>query len=204
MIKNFEELRAAQEASAAMLNARFSGADGKKAILLCCDSGCMSAEAGEIRANFKKLVAEKHLEDKVTVHSGDCFGLCSQGPFVKVFPEDVLYCCVTPADVDEILEKHIKGGEIVDRLLYVDPVTKEKIAKEADIAFYKKQMKVALHGVGKINPEDINEALGVGAFEGLARALQMDRKAVIDEVLASGLRGRGGAGFPTGRKWSFA
>ena len=107
-------------------------------------------------------------------------------------------------DVEEIVEKDLIGGEIVERLLYVDPASKEKIQKQADINFYKKQRRIALEQCGRINPENIDEALGAGAFVGLAKALQMDRQAVIDEVLASGLRGRGGAGFPTGRKWQFA
>ena len=106
--------------------------------------------------------------------------------------------------MEEIFEKDIKGGQIIDRLLYIEPNTGEKVAKQDDINFYKKQKRVALHGGGVINPEDINEAMGYGAFQGLKRALSMDRKAVIDEVLASGLRGRGGGGFPTGRKWMFA
>ena len=107
-------------------------------------------------------------------------------------------------DVREIVEKDLENGEVVERLLYVDPITKEKVSKQDDITFYKKQVRIALHGCGSINPEKIEEALGAGAFKGLARALQMDRQEVINEILASGLRGRGGGGFPTGRKWQFA
>ena len=158
----------------------------------------------DIKAEFEKLIAEKGVGDKVTVNIVGCFGFCSQGPFVKIFPEDTLYRLVKVEDVAEIFEKDILGGEIVERLLYVDPTTKEKVTKQDDITFYKKQKRVALHGCGVINPEDINEAMGDGAFQGLKRALSMDPKEVIDEVLAAGLRGRGGAGFPTGRKWSFA
>ena len=107
-------------------------------------------------------------------------------------------------DVEEIVEKDLIGGEIVDRLLYVDPATHEKVASQEDITFYKKQVRIALHGCGRINPEEIDEALGAGAFEGLAKALKMDRTDVIKEILDSGLRGRGGGGFPTGRKWQCA
>ena len=107
-------------------------------------------------------------------------------------------------DVDEIIETDIIGGGIVERLLYVDPVTKEKVAKQDDINFYKKQHRIALHGCGVIDPENIDEALGWGAYAGLAKALTMDRQEVINTILESGLRGRGGGGFPTGRKWQFA
>ena len=133
-----------------------------------------------------------------------CFGFCSQGPFVKIYPEDTLYRMVKIDDVRELVAKDLENGEVVDRLLYVDPITKEKVSKQDDITFYKKQVRIALHGCGSINPEKIEEALGAGAFKGLARALQMDRQEVINEILASGLRGRGGGGFPTGRKWQFA
>ena len=204
MIKTFEELESKQVACSKCLDGKFAGEDGKRAIVLCGGTGCLSSNSAAIRERFEKLVAEKGLSDKVTVNQVGCFGFCSQGPFVKIYPEDTLYRMVKIEDVDEIVEKDIEGGEIVERLLYVDPATKEKIAKQDDITFYKKQHRIALHGCGQINPENIEEALGAGAFKGLARALQMDRKDVVDEVLASGIRGRGGAGFPTGRKWMFA
>ncbi len=204
MIKTFEELESKQVACSKCLDGKFAGENGKRAIVLCGGTGCLSSNSAEIRERFEKLVAEKGLSDKVTVNQVGCFGFCSQGPFVKIYPEDTLYRMVKIEDVDEIVEKDIEGGEVVERLLYVDPATKEKVAKQDDITFYKKQHRIALHGCGQINPEDIEEALGAGAFKGLARALKMDRKEVVDEVLASGIRGRGGAGFPTGRKWMFA
>ncbi|MEE0835457.1 MAG: NADH-quinone oxidoreductase subunit NuoF, partial [Clostridia bacterium] len=152
----------------------------------------------------EKIIEEKKLGDRVTVNQVGCFGFCSQGPFVKIFPEDTLYRLVKLEDVEEIIEKDIVGGEIVERLLYVDPASGEKVQKQDDINFYKKQHRIALYGCGTIDPENIDEALGFGAYSGLAKALSMDRQAVIDEILASGLRGRGGGGFPTGRKWQFA
>ncbi|MBQ8975420.1 MAG: NAD(P)H-dependent oxidoreductase subunit E, partial [Oscillospiraceae bacterium] len=203
-IRSFDALKAASSGCSACLDAKFGGADGKRAIVLCGGTGCLSSNSAEITAKFKSIVEEKNLGDKVTVNQVGCFGFCSQGPFVKIYPEDTLYRLVKLEDVEEIIEKDIIGGEVVDRLLYVDPSTQEKVVKQDEITFYKKQRRIALHGCGQINPEDINEALGAGAFQGLARALTMDRKAVVQEVLDAGIRGRGGAGFPTGRKWMFA
>ncbi len=204
MIRTFEELERTCNDCSKCMDAKFTGHDGKRHIVLCGGTGCLSSHSDEIREEFVKLVNERGLQDKVTVNQVGCFGFCSQGPFVKIYPEDTLYRMVKIDDVREIVEKDIENGEVVERLLYVDPVTKEKVSKQDDITFYKKQVRIALHGCGSINPEKIEEALGAGAFKGLARALQMDRQEVINEILASGLRGRGGGGFPTGRKWQFA
>ncbi|MBQ6907051.1 MAG: NADH-quinone oxidoreductase subunit NuoF, partial [Clostridia bacterium] len=176
----------------------------KRAIVLCGGTGCISSNSLDILAKFERIIEEKGLSDKVTVNQVGCFGFCSQGPFVKIFPEDTLYRLVTIEDVEEIIEKDIQGGQVVERLLYIDPATQEKVVKQDEITFYKKQHRIALHGCGQINPENIEEALGAGAFKGLARAITMKREDVVKEVLDAGIRGRGGAGFPTGRKWSFA
>ena len=204
MIKTPQELRDRIESCSARLAEKFEGKSGKRAIVLCGGTGCLSSNSKEIREKFEKIIAERGLGDKVTVNQVGCFGFCSQGPFVKIFPEDTLYRMVSLDDVDEIIETDIIGGGIVERLLYVDPVTKEKVAKQDDINFYKKQHRIALHGCGVIDPENIDEALGWGAYAGLAKALTMDRQEVINTILESGLRGRGGGGFPTGRKWQFA
>lgn len=204
MIKNFDELNSKISACTEGLDAKFTGTNGKRALVLCGGTGCLSSNSAEIKSKFEKLIKDNNMEDKVTVNIAGCFGFCSQGPFVKVYPEDTLYRLVQVEDVEEIFEKDIKNGEVVERLLFVDPATKEQVTKQEDINFYKKQVRVALNGCGTINPEDINEALGTGAFKGLANALKMDRADVIKEVLDSGLRGRGGGGFPTGRKWQFA
>ena len=204
MIKTIEELNAKSCECTKKLDAKFTGADGKRHIVLCGGTGCLSSNSAEIMKEFEKQIAERNLSDKITVNQAGCFGFCSQGPFVKIYPEDTLYRMVKIDDVTEIRDKDICSGEIVERLLYVDPQTKEKIKKQDEITFYKKQVRIALHGCGSINPEKIEESLGAGAFKGLARALTMDRQDVINEVLSSGIRGRGGAGFPTGRKWQFA
>ena len=203
-IRNIEELNSATERCSKCMDAKFTGSDGRRHIVLCGGTGCLSSHSAEIKAEFERLIAEKNLGDKVTVNQVGCFGFCSQGPFVKIYPEDTLYRMVKLDDVLEIVEKDIEGGEIVDRLLYVDPVTEKKVSKQDEITFYKKQVRIALHGCGSINPENIDEALGAGAFRGLANALEKDRADVIKDILDSGLRGRGGGGFPTGRKWQFA
>ena len=203
-MKNFAELDSKICACTDALTAKLDGTNGKRAILLCGGTGCLSSNSMEIKAKFEQLVADHELGDKVTVNIVGCFGFCSQGPFVKIFPEDTLYRLVKEEDVEEIFNTDILGGEVVERLLYIEPLTGEKVAKQDDINFYKKQKRVALHGGGVINPESIEEAMGYGAFQGLKKALKMDPQEVIDEILASGLRGRGGGGFPSGRKWQFA
>ena len=203
-MKNFAELDAKICSCTDTLTAKLDGTNGKRAILLCGGTGCISSNSLEIKEKFEKLVSNNNLGDKVSVNIVGCFGFCSQGPFVKIYPEDTLYRLVTLDDVDEIFEKDIKGGQVIERLLYVEPNTGKKVTKQDDINFYKKQKRVALHGGGVINPESIEEAMGYGAFRGLEKALKMTPQEVIDEVLASGLRGRGGGGFPSGRKWQFA
>ena len=203
-IKTNEQLNTEVKNCTEAMDAKLSGANGKRAVVLCGGTGCISSHSNEIKAKFEEIIKEKGLEDKVTVNQTGCFGFCSQGPFVKIFPENTLYRLVKIEDVEEIVNADLIGGEVVERLLYVDPATQEKVQKQEDITFYKKQRRIALHGCGVINPEDINEAVGYGAFQGIKKALTMTPQEVIDEVLASGLRGRGGAGFPTGRKWSFA
>ena len=188
----------------ACLKNKFDGKDGKRSIVVCGGTGCLSSHSNEILQEIKKQIKENKLEDKVSVNQVGCFGFCSQGPFVKIFPEDTLYRLVKVEDVKRIIEEDIINGKIIEDLLYVDPNTNQKIAKQDDIPFYKKQKRIALHGCGTINPEDLNEAFGYDAFKALKKALSMDRQEVINEILKSGLRGRGGGGFPAGKKWQFA
>ncbi|MBQ7860124.1 MAG: NAD(P)H-dependent oxidoreductase subunit E, partial [Faecalibacterium sp.] len=203
-MKTFDELNSKVCSCTAAFESKLDGSNGKRAILLCGGTGCLSSNSMEIKEKFQQLITDKGMDDKVTVNIVGCFGFCSQGPFVKIFPEDTLYRLVKIEDVEEIFETDIIGGQIVERLLYVDPATKEKVTKQEDINFYKKQRRIALHGCGVINPENIEEAMGFGAFQGLKRALSMQPQDVINEVLEAGLRGRGGGGFPSGRKWQFA
>ena len=203
-ITSIEELDRITEQCEKDMAGKISGADDKRHIVLCGGTGCLSSNSKEIAEKFKKLLAKRGLNGKATINLAGCFGFCSQGPFVKIYPEDTLYRLVSLDDVEEIVDSDIGRGEVVERLLYVDPVSGEKVSKQDDINFYKKQHRIALHGCGVINPEDIKEALGFGAFKGLKKALSLTPKEVADTVLLSGLRGRGGGGFPAGRKWMFA
>ena len=204
MIKSEKDLEKKIDSCAKDLNDKLNGANGKTTLLVCSGTGCLATGAKDILEALQEEIKALGLTDKVEASKVGCFGFCSQGPFVKIMPDNIVYRGVKATDAEEILKKTVIGKEIIERLLYVDPVTKAKISKLEDMAFYKKQVKVALHGCGVINPEDINEALGYGAYQGLAKALKMDPQEVINEVLAAGLRGRGGGGFPTGRKWQFA
>ena len=201
MIKTTEQLMARAAAAKEMLDVKFNGSDGKTYIMLCGGGGCTASGANALEQQLHHVIEEKGIGDKVEVRRVGCFGLCSQGPFLRIYPKDVLYRKVTPEDVEEIIDKDVLGGETVERLLYTDPQTGRKISKQEEIPFYKKQVKIALHGCGVINPNSFEEALAVGAYQGLANALSKSREEVINDMLASGLRGRGGGGFPTGKKW---
>ncbi len=204
MFKNNEQLLKKIAECRTAFEAKNNPKSLKKSISICGGTGCMSAHSEEIKANFEKLIKEAGIEDRVSVNFVGCFGFCSQGPFVKVLPTNTLYRLVKPQDVTKIFEKDILGNEIVTELLYVDPNTKQAVIKQDEIEFYKKQVRIALNGCGTLNPENINESLAFEAYAGLAKALTMDRGDLIQEVIDSGLRGRGGGGFPTGTKWKFA
>lgn len=203
-IKTQKELQEKIKSCSTCLDKKFHNTDGKRAIVVCGGTGCMSSNSHEILLELEKQIKEKGLEEKVTVNHVGCFGFCSQGPFVKIFPEDTLYRTVKVQDVAKIVEQDLIEHKIVEELLFVDPVTHEKVQKQDDINFYKKQLRIALHGCGVIDPHSVEEALGYGLYQGLLRAFSMSQQDVINEILASGLRGRGGGGFPTGRKWQFA
>ena len=203
-IKSLEALEKAISENTLKLQKKYDGKDGIRTIAMCTDTGCEATHALDVYAEFEKQIKEKKLESKVRLAHVGCFGLCSQGPFVKVYPEETLYRLVKVEDVEKIIDQDIIDGKIVDELLYEDLKTHEKIRKLEDIPFYKKQVKIALHGCGVMNQESLEESLGCDGFKGLKKALSMTPQEVIDEVLASGLRGRGGGGFPTGRKWQFA
>ena len=171
-------------------------------VLCCGGTGCKSSASDEIVANFNTILKEKGLQDEVMVIKTGCFGFCEKGPIVKMIPDNTFYTQVKPEDVRNIVEEHIMQGCKVKDLLYVDPETNQHVEDSKHMGFYKKQLRIALRNCGFINPEDIHEFISRDGYLGLGKVLtEMTPQEVISEVTASGLRGRGGAGFPTGVKW---
>lgn len=174
-------------------------------VLICGGTGCKSAGSKEVQLAFSRAIEAKGLSDEVMVVETGCHGFCEHGPLVIVYPEGTFYCQVKAEDVEEIVERHLFKGRIVERLLYHEPLTHESIPNYSEINFYKKQHRLVLENCGAINPEQIEEYIAVGGYEALAKAVTtMSPEDVIEEIKKSGLRGRGGGGFPTGMKWQFA
>lgn len=205
-IKTQEALRSAFLQHQAVIGSRLGIENSNNcSILVCGGTGCHASEGEAIVAEFQRLAALYKHEKTVEATISGCFGFCEKGPIVKVFPENVFYVQVKTSDVEEIFEKHILKGEIVQRLLYVDPATKTKIETSEEIPFYKRQQRVALRNCGVINPEVIEEYIATKGYQSLAKILTETKpEEVIAEMEASGLRGRGGAGFLTSKKWAFA
>ena len=172
----------------------------EKHILVCNGTGCTSSKSPEILENFKRIIEEKGIQNVRVIKTG-CFGLCAKGPIVIIRPEDTFYAMVKPEDCEEIIQSHIVEGKVVERLLCKD-IDGKKVNRLDDLTFYKKQKRIALKNCGVINPEDIDEYIAFDGYRALARVLvEMSPDEVIDIIDKSGLRGRGGAGFPTGKKW---
>ena len=172
----------------------------EKHILVCNGTGCTSSKSPQILENFKRLIQEKNLSNVRVIKTG-CFGLCAKGPIVIIRPEDTFYAMVKPEDCEEIINSHIIEGKVVERLLCKD-IDGKKVTKLDDLNFYKKQKRIALKNCGVINPEEIDEYIAFDGYRALARVLmEMSQDEVIEIIDKSGLRGRGGAGFPTGKKW---
>ena len=172
----------------------------EKHILVCHGTGCTSSKSPQILENFKKILQDKKIENVRVIKTG-CFGLCAKGPIVIIRPEDTFYAMVTPEDCEEIIQTHIIEGNMVDRLLAKD-IDGTKVNCLDDLDFYKKQKRIALKNCGVINPEDIDEYIAFDGYLALEKVLtQMSPEEVIEEIKNSGIRGRGGAGFPTGKKW---
>ena len=173
-------------------------------VLVCGGTGCTSSHSGELIDALNENIKAKGLEEEVQVVRTGCFGLCALGPIMIVYPEGCFYSEVKVEDIPEIVEEHLLKGRIVKRLLYSETVTEETVKPLNETNFYKKQHRVALRNCGVINPEDITEYIAYDGYRALAKALtEMTPEDVIQTVIDSGLRGRGGGGFPTGRKWSF-
>lgn len=173
-------------------------------VLVCGGTGCISSRSKEIVENLNLHIKEVGMEDSVQILTTGCFGFCEKGPIVKILPDNTFYVQVKPEDVEEIVKEHIVKGRKVERLLYVNPTTSDSVSDSKHMEFYKKQMRVALRNCGFIDPENIEEYIARDGYGALGKVLSMTQQEVIDEMKKSGLRGRGGGGFPTGLKWEFA
>ncbi|HML35894.1 MAG TPA: NADH-ubiquinone oxidoreductase-F iron-sulfur binding region domain-containing protein [Bacillota bacterium] len=173
-------------------------------VKVCCGTGCVANGSKKVLEAFRTEIEKQKMDIEVIpyVKATGCNGLCERGPIVKIEPDDIAYYHVKPEDVKEIVAKTIAGGEEIQRLLYLDSKTKKRIRSHKDSDFIKKQTKIALRNIGEIDPYDIHDYLGAGGYKALRKALfEMSREDIINEIKASGLRGRGGGGFPTGVKW---
>ena len=177
----------------------------KMHILVCGGTGCRASASKNIICRLEDCLKERALEDEVQVIATGCFGFCEKGPIVKIMPDNTFYVQVKPEDAEEIVNEHIIKGRKVERLLYKEPSKKVTVSDSKHMEFYKKQLRIALRNCGFIDPENIEECIGRDGYSALAKCLtEMTPEAVIDEIKRSGLRGRGGGGFPTGLKWEFA
>jgi NADP-reducing hydrogenase subunit HndC len=176
--------------------------DYKMHLLICGGTGCKSSESDEIKKSLKYWIDEANLKEEAQVVLTGCFGFCEKGPIVKVLPDNTFYVEVKPSDAEEIVKEHLLKGRPVQRLLYKDPHTNQQISDSKGMDFYKKQMRIALRNCGFINPESIHEFISRDGYMALGKCLtELTPEETIKEVKDSGLRGRGGGGFPTGLKW---
>jgi len=174
-------------------------------LLICGGTGCKASSSDAIAEKLKLELAANTLQDEVQVILTGCFGFCEKGPIVKVLPDNTFYIQVTPEDAAEIVKEHVVKGRKVERLLYVDPTKKTTIEDSKHMGFYRKQMRIALRNCGFINPENIDEYIAREGYQALGKVLtEYNPQQTIDIIKKSGLRGRGGGGFPTGLKWEIA
>jgi len=173
-------------------------------ITVCGGTGCQSSDSTKIIENLQQEIEKAGLSDEVAVSVTGCFGFCEKGPIVHINPDNTFYIQVTPDDAQELVTEHLLNGRSVQRLLYEEPSVKGKVKRQDEMSFYKKQKRIALRNCGFINPEDITEFIGAKGYLALAQSITlMTPDEVIKVMIDSGLRGRGGGGFPTGKKWAF-
>ena len=174
----------------------------KNHILVCGGTGCKASQSEEIIESLRHAIEHNGLEQEIQVVRTGCFGFCEKGPIVKIIPDNTFYVHVKPDDAEEIVAEHLVKGRTVNRLLYVDPETKQTVSDSKHMGFYRKQLRIALRNCGFINPENIHEYIARDGYAALGLALsEMTPETVIQTIIDSGLRGRGGGGFPTGLKW---
>ena len=174
-------------------------------LLVCGGTGCTSSESLILVDKLNESIMKHGITEEVEVVVTGCFGFCEKGPIIKVYPDNVFYVSVKPEDAEEIIAENVIKGRLVQRLLYVEPTQDVTYEGQKDLPFYKKQIRIALRNCGFINPEDINECLAVDGYQALAKCLtELSSAEVIETMIQSGLRGRGGGGFPTGLKWKYA
>ena len=174
-------------------------------ILICGGTGCKASSSHVIAEKLQQALDKNNIADKVDVITTGCFGFCEKGPIVKIIPDNTFYTQVIPEDAEEIISEHIIGGRKIERLLYIDPKTEQTVSDSKHMDFYRKQMRIALRNCGFIDPENIDEYIALNGYIALADSLLTKKpQEVIDVIKRSGLRGRGGGGFPTGKKWEFA
>lgn len=175
----------------------------RSCITICAGSGCLAYGTRDLVDHFREEIRRHGLEERVDLRTSGCHGFCERGPMAVIDPRRIYYQRIGLGDAREIIEKTILGGEIIDRLLYEDPLTGERIVCVDDVPFYKKQLRVVFAGNGTIDPERIEDYIGIGGYEALEKVLSaMKPEEVIREVGEAGVRGRGGGGFPVGRKWA--
>ena len=211
MIKSREDINRIRESKKADLEIRIdkeaapTQTGGRMHILVCGGTGCTSSSSMKIIEKLEALISENGMADEIKVVKTGCFGLCAQGPIMMIYPDHLMYTQVQPEDVDEIFENHVKCGQVVTRLLAGNHEEGEVSNALESVDFFSRQMRVALRNCGAINPEDIDEYIARDGYLALEKVTgSMTPEEVIELIRASGLRGRGGAGFPTGVKWSFA
>ena len=174
-------------------------------ILICGGTGCKASDSHIIAERLQQALERNNIADKVDIITTGCFGFCEKGPIVKIIPDNTFYTQVVPDDADEVVREHIIGGRKIKRLLYIDPKTEKTVSDSKHMDFYRKQMRIALRNCGFIDPENIEEYIALDGYMALADSLLHKKpEEVIDVIKRSGLRGRGGGGFPTGKKWEFA